>query len=161
MTEHITWLTAAAHNRLTEELAERTGPIRDEITKRIALAREEGDLKENGGYHAAREEQSHNEGRIQHLEHLLEHVRVGVPEVPDGVAHIGRVVTLEFGKDDTESYLLGAAEEAGTTTLEILSPESPLGKQLLDRQIGDEVTYTLPNGRTSTVVLVDVQNPHA
>lgn len=158
MSEHITWLTAAAHNRLTEELEERQGPVREEITKRIALAREEGDLKENGGYHAAREEQGKNEARIAHLIHLLEHARVGTPEVPDGEAHIGRVVTVEFAQDEQETYYIGSSEERGSSEHDVLSPTSPLGSALLGHRIGDEVTYTLPNGRAITVVLVDVQS---
>ncbi|MEN9711276.1 MAG: hypothetical protein RL441_1268 [Actinomycetota bacterium] len=158
MTDHITWLTPAAHNRLTEELEERQGPIRDEITKRIALAREEGDLKENGGYHAAREEQGKNEARITHLAHLLEHARVGTPEVPDGEAHIGRVVTVEFATDEQESYYIGSSEERGSSEHEVLSPTSPLGAALIGHRIGDEVSYKLPNGREITVVLVDVQS---
>ena len=158
MTEHITWLTAAAHNRLTEELEERQGPLREEITKRIALAREEGDLKENGGYHAARDEQGKNEARIAHLKHLLEHARVGTPEVPDGEAHVGRVVTIEFSEDEQETYYIGSSEERGTIDHEVLSPTSPLGEALLGHRIGDEVTYTLPNGRAISVILVDVQS---
>lgn len=157
MSEHVTWLTQAAFNRLAEELAERTGPIRDEITQRIVTAREEGDLKENGGYHAAREEQGKNEGRIQHLEHLLEHVRVGTPEVPDGEVAIHRVVTVEFAPNDQESYFVGESEESGLTHHDVLSPSSPLGQALIGHRIGDEVTYTLPNGRSVSVVLVDVQ----
>ncbi|MEY4322761.1 MAG: hypothetical protein RL410_542 [Actinomycetota bacterium] len=157
MSEHITWLTQAAYDRLANELAERQGPIRDEITKRIVIAREEGDLKENGGYHAAREEQGKNEGRIAHLEALLEHARIGAPEVPDGHAAIGRVVTIEFAPGEQESYYIGSAEESAVTHHDVLSPSSPLGDAIIGRQIGDEVAYTLPNGRTITVVLVDVQ----
>ena len=63
----VTWLTQEAHDRLVGELAEREGPTRVEITKRIEAAREEGDLKENGGYHAAKEEQGKNEARIRQL----------------------------------------------------------------------------------------------
>ncbi|MEY4348474.1 MAG: hypothetical protein RIS43_893 [Actinomycetota bacterium] len=157
MSEHITWLTQAAYDRLANELAERKGPIRDEITKRIVIAREEGDLKENGGYHAAREEQGKNEGRITHLEALLEHARIGAPEVPDGHAAIGRVVTIEFAPGEQESYYIGSAEESAVTHHDVLSPSSPLGDAIIGRQIGDEVSYTLPNGRSITVVLVDVQ----
>jgi transcription elongation factor GreA len=158
MSDHVTWLTEAAHNRLTQELEERQGPIRDEITKRISLAREEGDLKENGGYHAAREEQGKNEGRIAHLIQLLEHARVGTPEVPDGEAHIGRVVTVEFAPDEQESYYIGSPEERGSSEHDVLSPTSPLGAALVGHRIGDEVSYKLPNGREISVVLVDVQS---
>ena len=157
MSEHITWLTQAAYDRLAEELAERSGPIRDEITRRVAAAREEGDLKENGGYHAAREEQGKNEGRIQHLQNLLEHARIGAPEVPDGQAAIGRVVTIQFAPDEQESYYIGSAEEAAVTHHDVLSPSSPLGAAVIGHHIGDDFSYTLPNGRQISVTLVDVQ----
>ena len=62
------WMTQASFDRLQAELDERTGPIRSEITKKIDAARREGDLKENGGYHAARDEQSQNETRILELQ---------------------------------------------------------------------------------------------
>jgi transcription elongation factor GreA len=159
MAEHITWLTQAGYDRLALELAEREGVIRQDIVNKIALAREEGDLKENGGYHAAREEQGKNEGRIQHLQMLLENARVGSPDVPDGEAHIGRLVTVEFAPGENETYLIGAPEESGLTEHDVLSPTSPLGDALVGHRIGDEVSYVLPNGRSITVVLVDVQIP--
>ena len=66
-----TWLTKEAHERLTKELEHLQGPGRAEIAERIDAAREEGDLKENGGYHAARDEQGQMEARIRQLEELL------------------------------------------------------------------------------------------
>ena len=71
-----TWLTQEAFDRLQAELAQRSGELREEIKNRIAAAREEGDLKENGGYHAAREEQGKNEARIR-IQQLLPAGRVG------------------------------------------------------------------------------------
>ena len=158
MTEHVTWLTQAAYDRLQEELAEREGPIREEIVRRIATAREEGDLSENGGYHAAREEQGKNESRIGHLKHLLEHARIGAPEVPDGEAHIGRVVTIEFSPGDQETYLIASTDEREHTSHTILSPTSPLGEALIGHRVGDDVSYKLPNGTVVEVTLVDVQS---
>ena len=70
------WLTQESFDRLTNELNERSGALRSEITKRIELAREEGDLKENGGYHAAREEQGKNEARIRQLKQMLENAQI-------------------------------------------------------------------------------------
>ena len=86
MTDHITWLTQDAYDRLKAELDDRATVQRPEIAKRIELARQEGDLSENAGYHAAREAQGMNEARIRHLTHFLEHARIGAPEVEDGVA---------------------------------------------------------------------------
>ena len=76
-----TWLTQEAADRLAAELAELEGPRRAEIVKKIEAARAEGDLKENGGYHAAREEQGKNEARIKQLKHMLEHAMIGAPPV--------------------------------------------------------------------------------
>ena len=95
MTEHpITWLTQEAYDRLQAELAEREGPRRQEITLRISTARDEGDLKENGGYHAAREEQGKNEARIRQLKQLLEHARIGVPDSEHDEVAPGKVCLL-------------------------------------------------------------------
>ena len=69
------WLTQDAYDRLKAELDHLTGPGRQEITARIEQARSEGDLKENGGYHAAREEQGKAEGRIRQLTELLDELR--------------------------------------------------------------------------------------
>ena len=98
----INWLTQEAYDRLQAELAERETAGRAEFTKRIELAREEGDLKENAGYHAAKDEQGKNEARIRQLRQLLEHAQIGAPQVAAGVAQIGQVSQL--------SSLLGIAK---------------------------------------------------
>ena len=100
------WLTQEAYDRLKKELDERTGPGRAEIIDRIEQAREEGDLKENGGYHAAREEQSKNEGRILELTHLLETARVGAAPADDGVVESGMVVEAKIAGEKT-TFLFG------------------------------------------------------
>jgi len=74
-----TWLTPEAHDRLKAELDELSGPGRADITAKIASARDEGDLKENGGYHAAREEQGKHEARIRELTVKLRNVEIGSP----------------------------------------------------------------------------------
>ena len=158
MTEHhITWLTQDAYDRLQAELADREGPQRAEIAKRIELARQEGDLSENAGYHAAREAQGMNEARVRHLKHFLEHAQVGAPDVEDGVAAVGRTVTIEFDDGEAETFLLGSREGAEGGEVEILSPKSPLGAALIGHRIGDDVTYALANGREITVTVTDVQ----
>ena len=101
-----TFLTQEAHDRLRAELAHLAGPGMAEIAKRIEAARIEGDLKENGGYHAAKEEQGKMDLRIRQLTQLLEHARVGETPPDDGIVEPGMLVTVEmFG--DTETFLLG------------------------------------------------------
>jgi transcription elongation factor GreA len=153
----VTWLTQEAYDRLQAELADREGPTRTEIKKRIEAAREEGDLKENGGYHAAREEQGKNEARVRQLKHLLEHARIGAPEAdPDEVAP-GKVVTVRFPAwDEEETFLLGSREEAAHASIEVYSPTSPLGAAVLGQRVGDSATYTLANGKEMTVEILTV-----
>jgi transcription elongation factor GreA len=154
----VTWLTQEAYDRLQEELAERSGPRRTEITKRIEAAREEGDLKENGGYHAAKEEQGKNEARVRQLQHLLEHAQIGVPDAEhDEVAH-GKVVTIRFvDLEEEETFLLGSREEAAHASVEVYSPTSPLGQAVLGRRVGESTAYELANGRSMRVEILRVE----
>ena len=157
MSTEVTWLTQEGYDRLQEELADRSGPRRAEITKRIEAAREEGDLKENGGYHAAKEEQGKNEARIRVLKHLLEHAQIGAPEAhEDEVAH-GKVVTVRFvDLGDEETFLLGSREEAAHATVEVYSPTSPLGQAVLGKRAGESTSYTLANGKSMNIEIVSV-----
>ena len=143
-TTQATWLTQQAHDRLKDELARLEGVGRAEITERIAAARDEGDLKENGGYHAAREEQAKQEARIRELKHKLRNVQVGTPP-DDGVVLPGMVVTATVAGDELV-FLLGSREIAGSADIEVFSPTSPLGAAISGRSIGDTVTYNAPNG---------------
>ena len=144
-----TWLTQQAHDRLKAELARLEGEGRAEITERIAAARDEGDLKENGGYHAAREEQAKQEARIRELKAKLRNVQIGTPS-DDGIVGPGMVVTATVAGDDLV-FLLGSREIAGSADIEVFSPTSPLGAAINGRAIGDTVTYTAPNGREIAV----------
>jgi transcription elongation factor GreA len=158
MSTEVTWLTQEGHDRLAAELADRMGPRRQEITKRIEAAREEGDLKENGGYHAAKEEQGKNEARVRVLKHLLENAQIGAPDAEhDEVSH-GKVVTVRFPDlDEEETFLLGSREEAAHASIEVYSPTSPLGGAVLGKRVGQAATYALANGKEMTVEIVKVE----
>jgi transcription elongation factor GreA len=154
----ITWLTQEAHDRLVAELADREGPTREQIKNRIAAARDEGDLKENGGYHAAREEQGKNEARVRQLKHLLEHARIGAPEAEHDEVAAGKVVTVRFPAwDEEETFLLGSREEAAHASIEVYSPTSPLGAAVNGTRVGDTATYILANGKEMTVEILKVE----
>jgi transcription elongation factor GreA len=146
-----TWLTQEAYDRLKAELARLEGEGRAEITARIAAARDEGDLKENGGYHAAREEQAKQEARIRELQAKLRNVQIGTPP-DDGVVEPGMVVTAEVAGDEMV-FLLGSREIAGSADIEVFSPTSPLGAAINGSKVGDSVSYTAPNGREIPVVV--------
>jgi transcription elongation factor GreA len=154
------WLTQEAFDRLQAELDERSGPLRTEIAKKIELAREEGDLKENGGYHAAREEQGKNEARVRQLRQMLENAQIGTPEVAQGEVHVGQVVTVEFPGGDTETFLLGSREEAAHASIDVYSPTSPLGGAVMGHTVGDTVTYATPSGKQLSIKITEV-TPYA
>ena len=105
----VTWLTQEAYDRLKAELDHLSGPGRVDIAKKIEAARDEGDLKENGGYHAAKDEQGQIEARILLLMSILENARVGGPPRTDGVVGPGMTVTIRFVKDDDEVTFKGSA----------------------------------------------------
>ena len=150
-----TWLTQEAFDRLKGELEDRMGHIREEIKNRIAAAREEGDLKENGGYHAAREEQGKNEARVRQLAKMIETAVIGVPDIEEGFVSQGMVVTVSFPDlDDTETFLLGSREEAAHISIDVYSPTSPLGAAVLGKEIGTETNYETPSGKTIRIEIV-------
>ncbi len=150
-----TWLTQEAYDRLKAELEHLSGPGRIEIAKKIEAAREEGDLKENGGYHAAKDQQGMQEARIRQLTQILESSRVGEPPRTDGVVGPGMTVTIRFERDQDEvTFLLASREEVGSP-IDVYSPKSPLGSAISGKKVGETATYNLPNGRATTVEILE------
>jgi transcription elongation factor GreA len=139
-------LSPAAYERLKAEFDDLTTRGRIEVANKIERAREEGDLKENAGYHAAKDEQGHMEGRIRQLEHLLENA-----EIVDG-SLIYTVVYEGDSEDDAERYLIGNMEEQ-IDGADVISPVSPLGKVLDGAEAGATITYEAPNGALTVTVL--------
>jgi transcription elongation factor GreA len=155
-TSSVTWLTQEAYDRLKAELDHLSGEGRTEIARKIEEARQEGDLRENGGYHAAKDEQGKQEARIRQLEQLLRSAKVGEAPTSAGVAGPGMVITVRFeGDDEPERFLLGSREDHVGGDLEIYSANSPLGRALTGCRAGETVTYDLPNGRSMKVELID------
>ena len=151
-----TWLTQEAADRLKAELAELEGPKRADIVKKIEAARAEGDLKENGGYHAAREEQGKLEGRIRQLKHMLEHAHIGTPPAGEsGVVGLGMLVTVDIAGDEMK-FLLGSREIAADG-VDVYSEKSPLGAAVLGAKVGESVTYNAPNGKEIKVAILEAQ----
>jgi transcription elongation factor GreA len=157
MTTKQVWLTQEAYDRLKAEYDHLSGPGRAEITSRIEAAREEGDLKENGGYHAAKDEQGKQEARIRQLEQLLRDASVGETPEPGGAAAPGMVVEVRFpGAKETDRFVLGSREDH-STSVEVISPESPLGTAVVGHKSGKTVKYKLPNGRETSVEIISVE----
>jgi transcription elongation factor GreA len=151
-TTHAGWLTQEAFDRLQAEYEHLTGAGRTEITGKIATARDEGDLKENGGYHAAREEQAKSEARIRELKVKLENAVIGQPQ-DNGVVEPGMVVTALLAGEEMV-FLLGSREVAGGTDIDVYSEKSPLGSAINGRVVGDTVNYVAPNGNEIKVQIL-------
>jgi transcription elongation factor GreA len=153
------WLSKGAFDQLTAELEDKKGPQRAKIVAEISAARDEGDLKENGGYHAAREAQGRLEGEIQQLEALLRNADTTEPG-DDGVVGLGKIVTFKFDGDDddeAETRLIASIEMKDFANgLEISSAQSPIGAALLGASAGDTVSYEGPNGRSLKVEVLKV-----
>ena len=156
MTEEKTiLLTQEAYDKLKEELTWREGEYRDEITERIAAARAEGDLSENGGYQAAREEQGKTEGRINELIVKLRNAKI--LEAPEaGLVGNGSVVTMDMAGREMV-VVLGSRDIAVATDYDVISPESPIGAAIMGAHAGDTVSYQAPNGREISVTIKDAK----
>ncbi|MFT8704048.1 GreA/GreB family elongation factor [Bifidobacterium aquikefiricola] len=146
-------LTQEAYDKLKEELDHRQGEYREEITERIATARAEGDLSENGGYQAAREEQGKNEGRINELIVKLRNTKI-LKAPKAGLVGNGSIVTLDLAGNKV-TYVLGSRDIAVATDYDVISPESPIGAAIMDAKQGDQVTYKAPNGRDIKVNIIE------
>jgi transcription elongation factor GreA len=154
-TSSVTWLTQEAYDRLKAELDQLTGPGRSEIVKRIEAAREEGDLRENGGYHAAKEEQGKQEARIRQLQTLLQRAKVGEAPPDDGIVEPGMVVTAKVGGQEM-TFLLGSREVAGGD-VDVYSEKSPLGEAINGKRTGETASYTAPSGKQIEVTIIEAK----
>jgi transcription elongation factor GreA len=159
MSSTATFLTQVAYDKLQAELAQLETVDVPDVVRRIDIARSEGDLKENGGYHAAREEHAKMDGRIRQLQSLLRDAVVGsaVDEAQfDGTAGPGTLVTVRFaGAQEVETFLIGSREGV-SDELTVYSPESPIGDGVSGHRAGDTATYTTPTGKTVSVAIIAV-----
>jgi transcription elongation factor GreA len=157
---NVVWLTQEGFDRLQEELDHLRGPARAELAAKIGLARDEGDLKENGGYHAAKDEQGQQEARIRQLEDMMRRAKVGEQPQDTGIVEPGMIVTVAFAPGDEQTFLLGSRELAdfdSTVEYDVFSPQSPLGKAINGKKAGDEASYEAPNGKQLSVTIVEAK----
>lgn len=156
--DEVVYVTQAGLTQLKEELTRRTEVLRYEIAGRLDEAIKMGDLKENADYHAAKEEQAFNEGRITELQRAIQNAEV-INETSSsaGIVRLGSTVTItEEGFDDEEEvYQIVGAREADPMK-GMISNESPIGKALLGKKAGNTITAQTPGGMmTFSVVKVE------
>ena len=147
------YLTAEGLEKLQKELAHLKSSVRTELSNRLRAAIQMGDLSENADYIQAKEEQAFLEGRILELENLLSNVQV-IEEKnrKDGKVDIGSVVTVQEGNYPEETYYLVGPKEADPANGRI-SYQSPIGKSLLNHQLGDDVTIDTPGGKLKLKII--------
>ena len=159
-------LTQEAYDRLKGELEQLILVERHEIAKRIQEAREEGDLKENGGYHAAKEEQGKIEARINRLEEMLANATIGEAGCGDGIVKQELMIHCKLNGKENEFFLGSHEIFEGTkyeTAMEdgdfsVYSPDSPIGQAILGKKIGEKVSYSAPNGKEISVEITGLKN---
>jgi transcription elongation factor GreA len=150
MTDQGTWLTPAAFAKLTAELDELKTEGRREMEVRLAEARSHGDLRENGDYDAAKNDQGMMEARIRQLEALLAHAEVR-EATDDGTVGIGSLVKVVDGEGTDMEYLVANPENKVAGFL-LASPSGPLGLALIGKKKGDRVSYQAPGGEFSFTI---------
>ena len=141
-----TYLTPEGEAKLKAELAELTGIRREELSQRLRSAIQMGDLSENADYHKAKEDQGFLEGRIQEIESILRNSVIIEKTQSTGVITIGSHVTIQEEGFDPETYHLVGPTEADPRKGKI-SHESPIGKALMDKKVGDIAEADAPGGK--------------
>jgi len=149
-------LTKEGAEKMRVELEDMKTRQREELSKRLRFAIQQGDLSENADYHKAKEDQAFLEGKIREYEEILAGAKIiEKKDGKSGVIDIGSHVTIKEGNYPEETYHMVGAREANPREGRI-SNESPIGSALLGRKVGDEVTVTTPGGNM-TVKIVRVE----
>ena len=147
-----TYLTPEGEAKLNAELKELKGTKREELSKRLRSAIQMGDLSENADYHKAKEDQGFLEGRIQEIEAILRNAVIIEKKESKGVVIIGSHVTIREDNFDPETYHLVGAAEADPRNGRI-SHESPIGRALLDKKVGEVAEAETPGGKIKFKIL--------
>ncbi|HWC32134.1 MAG TPA: transcription elongation factor GreA [Actinomycetota bacterium] len=142
-------LTRDAYDRLRAELERLKGEGREHIAERLLHARELGDIRENAEFDAAKNEQGLMEARIRELERMLKDPDIVEHASAAEIVESGTLVTVRAVEDETDedTYLVAASKEERAPGVRTVSVESPLGRALLGRRVGERVTYDAPGGR--------------
>ena len=146
------YLTAEGAEKLRQELAYLKGEKRQELSKRLRVAIQQGDLSENADYIATKEEQGFVEGRILELDQILKDAVIIEENTHKDVVDVGARVTIQEGEYDPETYHLVGPNEANPREGRI-SHESPIGQALMGKKVNDVVTAKVPSGTIQLKIL--------
>lgn len=146
------YLTAEGAEKLRQELAYLKGEKRQELSKRLRVAIQQGDLSENADYIATKEEQGFVEGRILELDQILKDAVIIEENTHKDVVDVGAHVTIQEEDYDPETYHLVGPNEANPREGRI-SHESPIGQALMGKKVNDVVTAKVPSGTIRLKIL--------
>jgi transcription elongation factor GreA len=153
----VSYLTPEGLEKIQKELAHLKGPERDSISQRLRSAIQMGDLSENADYIKAKEDQGFLEGRIKELEYTLKNVTIiDKANIDTSKVNIGSTITVQEGDFETETWFLVGPKEANPRGGKI-SYESPIGKALIGRSVGDNVNVVLPNGNNISLKILKIE----
>jgi transcription elongation factor GreA len=152
MTNQETFLTPEGHEKLEEELAHLKTVRRPEVAQAIHEAKMDGDVSENAGYEEAKRQQAFLEGRIMTIEAMLKNAVIIEANGTSDTVILGSQVTVVEEGLDPETYTIVGSAEANPGDGRI-SNESPLGKALLGRSVGDSVAFETPGGQVEMELL--------
>jgi transcription elongation factor GreA len=153
MTERVQYLTPEGAIKLQAELEDLKGPKRNALAKRLRDAIEMGDLSENADYHKAKEDQAFLEGRINELDYILQNAKIIEEKVGRRtIVEVGASVTIQEEDNSPEKYQLVGAKEADPRNGRI-SNESPIGKVIIGKRVGDKVVAQTPAGPLHLTIL--------
>ena len=140
-------MTRAGYEKLKTELTLLRTDMRLEVANKLEEARAFGDLSENAEYHAAKEEQEKLEGRISRLEYKLNKAKIiDFDDLDTSHANLGTTITIQdLDKNDSFTYMLVGTEESDPKENKI-SVSSPVGKAIIGKAVGDEVSVRVPKG---------------
>jgi len=156
MNNEVVYLTPEGYSRLEDELRQLVEVRRPQIAEMIRNAKEDGDVMENAAYDEAKDQQAFVEGRILHLEDMLKRAHVIDEPTGNDAVSLGSLVTVAEGRRKPESFrIVGSAEADPTDGL--ISNESPMGRALMGKQVGETVTYDTPDGDTLRFKIVSIE----
>ena len=142
--------------KIQREIEHRKLVVRPEAIKAVQVAREQGDLSENFEYYAAKRDKNANESRIRYLERILKNATVITAVRAEGVVGINDEVTVYLPEDDEEETYRIVTSIRGNTLENRISIESPLGKALIGRKVGDEVTVQVNDRYSFTAKIIRI-----
>ncbi len=146
------YLTKEGAEKMRVELEDMKTRQREEISKRLRFAIQQGDLSENADYHKAKEDQAFLEGKIREYEETLAGAKIIKKSNTNGLVDIGTHITIQEGSFPEEKYYMVGPREADPQNGRI-SHESPIGKALLGHKAGDTVIVKTPGGETKFKIL--------